>query len=104
MDLLFNNKSQSPKEKTKILFLGLIGLGIASFISNVWSNAFQTIVVSYRQANIDTMDDITFSFLVAIVSTLIVIALGYVIYLLTLGNDRGSTTTGSANGSVSSST
>lgn len=87
MDLLFNNKSElTPREKTRILFLGILGLGIASFVSNVWSNAFQTIVVSYREANIDTMDDITFSFMVAIVSTLIVLLFGYVVYSLTTRN------------------
>lgn len=73
---IFNNNFATTQEKTKFILLTILTLGVATFISSVWSNAFQSIVISYRNANVGVIDDITFAFLVAIFSTIIVIIVG----------------------------
>ncbi len=82
MDAIFNNTFKTPSEKMKFILFATVGIGIGSFISTSWANSFQGVVDAYKKSREKPIDDVTFSFMVSAISTVIVIVLGYIIYVL----------------------
>ncbi len=82
MDVIFKNTFKTPTEKLKFILLATVGIGIGSFISTSWANSFQSIVDAYKKSQAKPIDDVTFSFMISTLSTIIVIVLGYIIFIL----------------------